>query len=149
MPTATTSFLAPAEAGRVAALLHDLNFLAGAIPNVVKVEPLSETTAVWTVDIRLGPLKRKAIFRGELLTATPERFQFRAVSSEATIEGTIDLHPLGALQTEVSLSLTMSGMGPLRAVIDSYISRRIREDTDGFASTLRDRLTNSPANVSV
>ncbi len=146
MPNAAASFVVAADPARVAGLLRDLSFLAMAVPNVVQVEPVDSTTAMWTVDIRLGPLKRKAVFRGELTKATDRSFEFRATGSEATIDGAIDLTPTSENGTEVSLRLNMKGAGPLRAVIDSFLARRIDEDAQGFAAALRERLSRPTAN---
>ena len=143
MPAATTSFRVPADAARIASVLKDLDFLSRAVPNVVRVEPIDATTAIWTVNIKLGPLNRKSVFTGTLLEATDRTFHFRATGSDATIDGVLDLTPLSPSETEVAVSLTMNGAGPLRVVIDNYLGRRIHDDANGFARALQERLRSS------
>jgi carbon monoxide dehydrogenase subunit G len=144
MPEATLRFHTPADPPTLKRLLSDVTFVAGGIPQVVGVEKTSETTARWTVQIKLGPITRKSLYDGELLEATDRGVRFRAIGPEATIDGTLTFEPNSAGGTEVSLTLSMKGSGPLRAVIDSYLSKRVREDAQKFAESLENRVGGAP-----
>ena len=57
------------------------------------VQKTSETTALWTVQIKIGPMTRKSVYQGELLEATDGGVRFRATGPEATIEGSLAFVP--------------------------------------------------------
>lgn len=103
------------------------------------MEKSSETTALWTVLIKIGPISRKSIYHGELLEATDDGVRFRATGPEATIEGSVSFVP-AAGGTDAELRLSMKGTGPLRAVVDAYLGKRVREDTEKFAASLGARV---------
>jgi carbon monoxide dehydrogenase subunit G len=103
------------------------------------VEKTSETTALWTVQIKIGPITRKSVYRGELLEATEAGVRFRATGPEATIDGTVAFAPAGGA-TDVELRLAMKGSGPLGAVVDAYLGKRVRDDAEKFAESLRTRV---------
>lgn len=103
------------------------------------MEKTSATTALWTVQIKLGPITRKSVYQGELLTATDAGVSFRAAGPEATIEGSVSFVPASG-GTDAELRLSMKGNGPLKAVVDAYLSKRVREDAEKFASSLRARV---------
>jgi carbon monoxide dehydrogenase subunit G len=105
----------------------------------VGVEKTSETTALWTVQIKIGPISRKSVYQGELLEATDRGVRFRATGPEATIEGSVSFAPASG-GTEIELRLSMKGSGPLRTVVDAYLGRRVREDAEKFAESLRARV---------
>jgi carbon monoxide dehydrogenase subunit G len=121
-------------------LLGDPTFIASNIPQVVAVEKTSETTATWTVLIKLGPISRKSLFQGELLESTESTVRFRATGPEATIEGSVSFVAGSVAGTDVTLELSMKGSGPLKAVIDAYLARRVREDAAQFAKALETKL---------
>jgi carbon monoxide dehydrogenase subunit G len=106
---------------------------------VVGVEKTSETTALWTVQIKLGPMTRKSVYQGELLEATDRAVTFRATGPEATIEGSVSFAPASG-GTDVELRLSMKGSGPLRAVVDAYLGKRVREDAEKFARSVEARV---------
>jgi carbon monoxide dehydrogenase subunit G len=145
MPEATLQFHTPAAPSTLRRVLSDVAFVAAGIPQVIGVEKTSETTARWTVQVKLGPITRKSLYDGELLEATDQGVRFRATGPEATIDGTVRFEPNPSGGTEVSLTLSMKGSGPLRAVIDSYLSKRVREDAQKFAASLESRAGTPPA----
>jgi carbon monoxide dehydrogenase subunit G len=143
VPEATVTLRSAADPPSLRRLLADPTFVASSVPQVVSVERTSETTALWTVLIKLGPISKKSLYRGELLEATDALVRFRATGNEATIEGTVRLTPAAPAGTELALTLTMNGTGPLRSVVDAYLGKRVREDAEKFAAAL-DRAAGGP-----
>lgn len=144
MPEATVRFRTRADPLTLRKLLSDPTFVAGHIPQVVGVERTSETTARWTVLIALGPIRRKSVYEGELVEATDSSVTFRAVGPEATIEGRVSFVPKRSGGSDAELTLSMKGSGPLKAVVDAYLARRVREDAERFAQGLEARVKKSP-----
>lgn len=145
MPEATIKFHTAADPSTLRRLLSDPAFVAGGIPQVVAVEKTSETTARWTVQIKLGPLTRKSQYDGELVEATESLVRFRATGPEATIDGSVGFSPRPTGGTDVDLTLSMKGGGPLKSVIDSYLAKRVREDAEQFARNLEARVGPAPS----
>jgi carbon monoxide dehydrogenase subunit G len=139
MPEATLRFPIAADPPTLRRLLSDPAFLATTVPQVVGVEKTSETTALWTVQVKIGPMTRKSVYRGELLEGSDRGVRFRATGPEATIEGSVSFVPTSG-GTDVELRLSMTGNGPLRSVVDAYLGKRIREDAAQFAQSLRARV---------
>ncbi len=139
MPEATLRFHVGADAATLRRLLSDPAFVATNVPQVVGVEKTSETTALWTVQVKIGPMSRKSVYRGELLESGEHGVRFRAVGPEATIEGALAFAP-SAAGTDVDLRLTMTGRGPLRPVVDAYLGKRVRDDAAKFAENLGARV---------
>ena len=144
MPEATLRFRIAAEPATLRRLLSDPAFLAESVPQVVAVEKTSETTALWTVLVKIGPISRKSVYRGELLDATDGGVRFRATGPEATIEGTVTFSA-GTGGTDVELRLSMKGSGPLGSVVDAYLAKRVRADAETFAESLRTRVGGPPS----
>ena len=140
MPQATVRFHVAIDPPELRTRLSDPSFIARSIPPVVAVERTSDTTALWTVEIKLGPLVHRSVFQGALLAATNDEVRFRATGAEATIEGVVTFHPSNAGGTDVGLTLTMAGAGPLRSIVDAYLARRFQTDTARFAADLARRL---------
>jgi carbon monoxide dehydrogenase subunit G len=136
VPEATIAFRSSVDPPTLRRLLAEPTFIAGKIPQVVAVERTSETTALWTVQIKLGPISKKSIYKGELLETTDQTVRFRATGPEATIDGTIVLAPAAPSGTNLTLTLSMKGSGPLRSVVDAYLAKRVREDAEKFASSI-------------
>lgn|GEM_PF-2985891 len=143
MPEASLRFQTPADPATLRRLLSDPTFVAGSVPQVVAVEKTSETTARWTVQIKVGPMTRKSLYDGELLEASDAGVRFRATGPEATIEGTLAFAPRPAGGTDVDLTLSMKGSGPLRAVLDAYLAKHVRDDAERFARSLETRVGSS------
>jgi carbon monoxide dehydrogenase subunit G len=143
VPEATLRFHTEADPATLRRLLSDPAFLAESVPQVVGVQKTSETTALWTVQIKIGPMTRKSLYQGELLEATDNVVRFRATGPEATIEGSVSF-ALVSGGTDVELRLSMKGSGPLRAVVDAYLGKRVREDAAKFAESLGNRVRGSP-----
>jgi carbon monoxide dehydrogenase subunit G len=139
VPESTLRFRTATDPPTLRRLLSDPAFLAESVPQVVGVEKTSETTALWTVQIKLGPMTRKSVYQGELLEASDAGVRFRAVGPEATIEGAVALTPAPG-GTDVELKLSMKGSGPLRAVVDAYLAKRVKEDAEKFAASLGARV---------
>lgn len=140
MPETSVRFHTPTDPATLRRLLADPTFVAGCIPQVIAVEKTSETTARWTVQIKLGPISRKSLYEGQLLESTDTTVRFRSTGPEATIEGTVAFASDPAGGTNVTLTLSMKGTGPLRTVIDSYLAKRVREDAAQFARSLETRV---------
>jgi carbon monoxide dehydrogenase subunit G len=145
MPEAKLEFHTPTDAAHLRQLLSDPTFVAGSIPQVVGVEKTSPTTARWTVQIKIGPMIRKSVYAGELLEASDAGVRFRATGPEATIEGMLAFAAGASGGTDVGLTLTMKGSGPLRAVLDAYLAKRVREDAESFARSLAARVGSGAA----
>ena len=145
MPEANVSFRSSASVGELRRLLSDPTFVASSIPQVVAVERTGETTALWTVEVKLGPMTKKSLYRGELLDATDAGVRFRAQGPEATIEGTLAFAPAVPSGTDVALTLSMKGNGALRSVVDAYLGRRVRDDAEKFVRALEERVGRPPA----
>jgi carbon monoxide dehydrogenase subunit G len=141
MPASTLEFHSDAALALLRARLADPSFVASLIPQVVAVESTGPTTARWTVLVKLGPISRKSLYEGELLEATDASVRFRAKGPEATIEGTLGLRPGAPSGTEITLTLTMNGQGPLHSVVDAYLAKRVKSDVEQFAKSLNERLT--------
>jgi carbon monoxide dehydrogenase subunit G len=144
MPEAKLEFRAPASAAELRRLLSDPTFVASNVPQVVAVEPTGPTTANWTVEVKLGPIARKSLYRGELVEASDAGVRFRAQGPEATIEGSLSFAPAVPSGTLVGLTLSMKGVGALRAVIDAYLAKRVQGDAQQFAQNLARRLGAAP-----
>jgi carbon monoxide dehydrogenase subunit G len=138
MPVSSIQFRASASVGRLRQLLADPTFVASRIPQVVAVERTSDTTARWTVQIKLGPMTRTSVYEGELLEQSESGVRFRAKGPESTIDGYLGFAPDTPDTTNVTLTLTMKGQGPLRAVVDAYLAKRVKEDAAKFAQALCD-----------
>ncbi len=136
MPASTVRFRAPVPAAELRRRLADPTYVARLIPQVVGVERTSETTARWTVLVKIGPISRKSVYQGELLEATDTGVRFRAQGPEATIEGALAFAPAPPDATDVTLTLTMTGVGALRAVVDAYLGKRVGPDAEEFARNL-------------
>lgn len=147
MPEATIRFRSPAAVSVLRRLLSDPTFVASSVPQVVAVEKTGETTALWTVAVKLGPMTRRSVYRGELLEASDAGVRFRAEGPEATIEGTISFAPAAPSGTEVGLTLSMKGNGALRSIVDAYLAKRVKEDAEKFVRSLEDKVgrPSSPA----
>jgi len=148
MPSATLEFHSEADPATLRSRLADPLFVASLVPQVVAVDSTSPTTARWTVLVKLGPISRKSSYDGELLEATDSSVRFRANGPEATIEGTLGLRAGTPRGTEVTLTLTMSGQGPLRSVVDAYLAKRVKTDVEQFASSLERKLVPAPSETS-
>ena len=148
MPEATIRFRSRADVATLSHFLSDPTFVASGVPQVVAVERTGEKTALWTVEVKLGPITRKSLYQGELLESSDAGVRFRAAGPEATIEGSVKFTPAPAGGTDVEFTLSMKGLGPLRSVVDAYLSKRVRSDAEKFAKTLEDRVGGSPAEPS-
>jgi carbon monoxide dehydrogenase subunit G len=144
MPEATIRFQSPASAPELRRLLSDPTFVASSIPQVIAVEKTGETTALWTVEIKLGPMVRKSVYRGELVEASDAGVRFRAQGPEATIEGALSFAPATPSGTEVGLTLSMKGNGALRSIVDAYLAKRVKEDAARFVHHLEERVGRAP-----
>lgn len=144
MPESTVRFRAPAAPEALHRSLSDPTFVAALIPQVVGVERTGERTAQWTVAIKLGPISRKSLYQGELLEGSEAGVRFRARGPEATIEGRLAFVAAPPDATDVTLTLTMTGTGALRAVIDSYLAKRVGPDAEEFARNLAAKLDATP-----
>jgi carbon monoxide dehydrogenase subunit G len=142
MPESTVRFSTRADVPTLLRLLSDPTFVAASIPQVVAVERTGDTTALWTVLVKLGPISRKSLYRGELVESTDAGVRFRAEGPEATIEGAVRFSPGSTGGTDVEFTLTMKGLGPLRSVVDAYLSKRVKSDTEAFAQHLEERFSN-------
>ncbi|MCI4364505.1 MAG: hypothetical protein L3K10_00345 [Thermoplasmata archaeon] len=141
MPEASIQFRAGAGVERLRALLADPTFVASQIPQVIAVERTSATTARWTVEIKLGPMHRTSVYEGELVEQSVSGVRFRAKGPESTIEGYLAFAPESPDATLVSLTLTLKGQGPLRAIVDAYLAKRVKDDAAQFARALSEHLT--------
>jgi len=144
MPEASLKFHAPTDPLTLRRLLSDPAFVAESIPQVVAVEKTSETTARWTVQVKIGPMTRKSVYDGELVEATDTAVRFRATGPEATIEGVVAFAPSPSGGTDAELTLSMKGTGPLRTVLDAYLGKRVREDAEKFAKSVEARVGPAP-----
>ena len=146
MPEASLRFHSAVAAAELRRRLSDPTFVASNIPQVLAVEPTGPTTANWTVEVKLGPMVKKSLYRGELLEASDARVRFRADGPEATIEGALTFAPAEPAGTDVGLTLAMKGNGALRAVVDAYLAKRVKGDAEQFVANLERRLAGpSPA----
>jgi carbon monoxide dehydrogenase subunit G len=143
VPAATIQFRVPAPVARLRTLLADPTFVASKIPQVIAVEKTSATTARWTVRIKIGPIARTSLYEGELVEQTDAGVRFRAKGPESVIEGHLEFRPDPPEGTGVTLTLTMTGLGPLRAVVDAYLSKRVKDDASQFATALSEHLASS------
>ncbi|HLM70889.1 MAG TPA: SRPBCC domain-containing protein [Thermoplasmata archaeon] len=148
MPEATIRFATKADTQTLVRLLSDPTFVAAGIPQVISVERTGETTALWTVEVKLGPISRKSLYRGELLGASDSEVRFRAEGPEATIDGSVKFTSAAVGGTDVEFTLTMKGLGPLHAVVDAYLTKRVRSDAEKFAKSLEERVGNVPSAAS-
>lgn len=139
MPESSASFRSGAPPGRLRELLADPTFVASVMPEVVKVVKTGPTTALWTVRLTLGPLTRESQYQGELLSASDTEVRFRANGPEATVEGTVTLAPAGD-GTDVGVRLLAQGKGALRAIVDSVLARRLKDDVRRFSKSLEEKV---------
>jgi carbon monoxide dehydrogenase subunit G len=140
MPSAHATIICPGAAEELARLLRDVDFLAGAIPHVQRVEKVSETVANWTVSAKVAFVSRTLVFRGEVLPGDARTVRFRAVAPEATVEGTVELLPRAPEETELKVVLEMRGQGAFRTIIDTLVDRQLPQDVQSFAAAIRRQL---------
>jgi carbon monoxide dehydrogenase subunit G len=140
VPEASVTFHSASLGPRLRELLSDPAFVASIMPEVVKVEKTGPATANWTVRLTLGPLKRESQYQGELLSANDVEVRFRATGPEAVVEGTVAFAAAPAGGTEVTVTLAANGRGALRAVVDAYLAKRVKDDVRRFATSLEARV---------
>ncbi len=141
MPNVTSTLNAPGSVAQVFQVLTDPDFLAATIPGVISMQNLSPTEAVWKVEVKQGLIRRELTFQVEHSPTPPEKVAFVAVAKEVRIEGVLQLHPKDASHTEVGLTLSYEGQGPLRYVINNLVAKSMKEYPAAFESKLIARLT--------
>ena len=131
---------APGGGARVFQVLTDPDFLAATIPGVISMVNLSDTKAIWKVEVKQGLIRRELTFDVEHISTPPEKVAFTAVAKEVRIEGTLQLRPQDASRTQIELSLTYDGQGPLRYIINNLVAKSMQEYPADFQSKLAARL---------
>jgi carbon monoxide dehydrogenase subunit G len=139
MPSSTARVTVPLPPTRLGPLLRDLEFVASLLPQVTKVEKTGETTALWTVRLKIGPFSKSSVYRGELVRASETAVDFEAEGDEARIRGAISIAPAPPSGSEVQLTLEATGKGTLAAIVNSALARRLPEEVAEFTSQLQRR----------
>ncbi|HLY77237.1 MAG TPA: SRPBCC family protein [Thermoplasmata archaeon] len=141
MPNVAATLNAPGSVAQVFQVLTDPDFLAATIPGVISMQNLSPTQAIWKVEVKQGLIHRELTFQVEHSPTPPEKVAFVAVAPEVRIEGVLQLRPKDAAHTEVALTVSYEGQGPLRYVINSLVAKSMKEYPAAFESKLIARLT--------
>jgi carbon monoxide dehydrogenase subunit G len=146
MPNVVATLDAPGSVEQLFQVLTDPDFLAATIPGVISMENLSPSKAVWKVEVKQGLIRRELTFEVEHVATPPEKVAFVAVAKEVRIEGAMQLRAQDPAHTEVALTLTYEGQGPLRYVINNLVAKSMKEYPADFGSKLTARLTGPKAN---
>ena len=140
MATATAIIKCNLPLEKVRAAITDINFLSSGIPDVKSVEKISDNRAKWNVQVDFGIVHKTMVLDGEVTKIEDREIHFTAVGAEASMNGTASLKPLSANETEVTYVMNFEGKGPLKAIIDNFIQKRIKTDTQKFAQNMETRL---------
>jgi carbon monoxide dehydrogenase subunit G len=125
---------------RVRSALTDINFVSSAIPDVKSVERITDTKAKWNVQVALGFVRKTMTLESEVTEVEDSKMHFRAIGSEASMEGTASLKSISSNETEVTFTMNFEGKGPLKAIIDNLIQKKIKNDTQTFAQNMEAKL---------
>jgi len=140
LATATAIIKCNLPLEKVRAAITDINFVASGIPDVKSVEKISEKKAKWQVQVDFGIVHKTMVLEGEVTKIEDREMHFMATGAEASMNGMASLRPLGPNETEVTYVMDFEGKGPLKAIIDNFIQKRIKTDTQKFAQNMETRL---------
>ena len=140
MATATATIRCNLPLEKVRAGITDINFLSSAIPDVKSVEKISDNKAKWNVQVNFGIVHKTMVLEGEVTKIEDREIHFMATGAEASMNGTASLKPLSPNETEVTYVMNFEGKGPLKAIIDNFIEKKIKSDTQTFAQNMETKL---------
>jgi len=140
LATATATIRCNLPLEKVRAGITDINFLSSAIPDVKSVEKISDNKAKWNVQVNFGIVHKTMVLEGEVTKIEDREIHFMATGAEASMNGTASLKPLSPNETEVTYVMNFEGKGPLKAIIDNFIEKKIKSDTQTFAQNMETKL---------
>ena len=120
--------------------MTDLNFIASAVPDLKSVEKLTETKAIWNAQVKFGFVEKTIAMESEVTRSTETEIGFRAEGSEAVITGSVLIKPIDVGKSELNLALEFEGKGPLKAIIDNYMRKKLRDDIQKVGRNIEERL---------
>lgn len=140
MVTATTVIKCHVPLAKVKTALTDINFVSSGITDVKSVEKITDTKAKWNVQVDFGFLHKTMTLESEVTKTGDTEIQFKAVGSEAAMDGTASLKSIGPNDTEITFTMNFEGRGPLKAIIDNFIQKKIKNDIQSFARSMEEKL---------
>ncbi len=140
LATATTIIKCNLPIAKVKAALTDINFVSSAIPDVKSVEKITDTRAKWNVQVDFGFVHKTMTLESEVTEVEDRDMHFKASGSEASMEGTASLKSISSNETEVTFTMNFEGKGPLKAIIDNFIQKKIKHDIQTFAQSMEAKL---------
>ena len=120
--------------------MTDLNFIASAIPDLGSVEKLTEIKAIWNAQVKFGFVEKTIAMESEVTISTESEIGFRAEGSEVMISGSVLINPIDGEKTEVTLTLRLEGKGPLKAIIDNYMRKKLQDDIQEIGRNIEEKL---------
>jgi len=120
--------------------MTDLNFIASAIPDLESVEKLTETKAIWNAQVKFGFVEKTIAMESEVTRSTESEIGFRAEGSEVMISGSVLINPIDGEKSEVTLTLRLEGKGPLKAIIDNYMRKKLQDDIHEIGRNIEGKL---------
>ena len=140
MPSASVTITCDQSPSRVKSALSDLSFIASAVPDLKSVEKLTETKAIWNAQVKFGFIEKTIALESEVTKSTESEIGFRAEGSETAINGSVLIKPIDGGKSELILALAIEGKGPLKAVIDNYMRKKLRDDIQKVGRNFEEKL---------
>lgn len=140
MPSGTVVLKCELPLTRVKSALTDINFVSAAIPDVKSVEKITDTKAKWYVQVDFGFVHKTMILDSEVIRIEESAIEFRATGSEASMDGTASLKSISPNETEVTFTMNFEAKGPLKAIIDNFLQKKIKNDLQTFGQNLEAKL---------
>jgi carbon monoxide dehydrogenase subunit G len=140
MATATAVIKCNLPLEKARAAITDINFVSSGIPDVKSVEKISDNRAKWHVQVDFGIVHKTMVLESEVTKVEDMQMNFMATGSEASMNGTASLKPLSPTETEVTFVMNFEGKGPLKAIIDNFIQKKIKNDMQAFAQNMETKL---------
>jgi carbon monoxide dehydrogenase subunit G len=141
MPSTSVTFEVTSPPERVFGFSNDLPSLGSLIPDVTQVDVVDDTTAVWTLVVKIGFVKRTIKMRTTITQLdAPRHASFLGTSDEMDLTGSVDLTSLPAGGTSVACALDAHGKGSLGRIIDGVLAERLAKEAAGLAENLQQLL---------
>ncbi len=140
MATATTVIKCNIPLARVRSALTDINFVSSGIPDVKSVKKITDRKAKWNVQVDFGFVHKTMTLESEVTKVEDSEIQFTGTGSEASMNGTASLKSISPNETELTFTMNFEGKGPLKAIIDNFIQKKIKNDIQTFAQNMEAKL---------
>jgi carbon monoxide dehydrogenase subunit G len=145
LATATAKIKANLPLEKVRTALTDISFVSSGIPDVKSVEIITETKAKRNVQVDFGFVHKTMVLESEVTSVEDTEMHFTANGTEAAMNGTASLKPISPNETEVTFVMNFEGRGPLKAIIDNFIQKKIKSDIQAFSQNMETKLNSLKA----